>query len=191
MNRNFAKLLTVGMVSVATLGGSLALAGSKGDAAEIALFEKAGHDITSAIGIAEKTTGGKAVGAEFTEKKGAGLWEVETVAGTTFTEVKIDSTSGEVVKQKDKDAADDEKEGATPDKLGAPLAELAAKAAAAGGGKVMAIGFDEENGTVKGIEVEIVKNGAVETFTLDAASGKLAPATETGNSGDEADEGSN
>ncbi len=189
MNRNLVRIMTIGMVSLTALGGTLAWAGP--DASEIALFEKAGHDIRSAIGAAEKATGGQAVGAEFTEKKGAALWEVETVAGSKVSEVRIDASTGAVVTQKDKDAADDEHEGATPDRLGAPLAELVAKAEAASGGKVMAIGFDEEDGKINGIEVEIVKNGAVEAFTLDAASSKLSPASESGNSQDEADEGAN
>jgi len=192
MNRKLGHILTVGMVSVGALGGTLAWAGSSnGDAAEVALFGKAGQDIKSAVASAEKASGGQAVGAEFAEKNGEAIWEIETVAGTKVSEVKINAATGALVTQKDKDAADDEHEGATPDKLGAPLAELVTKAEAASGGRVMAIGFDEENGKIDGIEVEIVKNGAPQTFTLDATSGKLSPAIENGSGQDEADEGAN
>lgn len=192
MNRKLIRIVTAGVVSCTALGGTLAWAGSSnGDAAEIALFEKAGQDIKSAVASAEKASGGQAVGAAFAEKNGEAMWEIETVTGTKVSEVKINATTGALVTQKDKDAADDEHEGATPDKLGAPLADLVTKAEATSGGKVMAIGFDEEKGKIKGIEVEIVKNGALETFTLDATSGKLTPAIETGNGQDEADEGAN
>ena len=63
--------------------------------------------------------------------------------------------------------------------LGAPLADLAAKAAAAGEGKVMSIDADHEDGKFRGIEVEIVKaDGSVHDFILNAADGKLTPSME-------------
>ena len=164
------------MVSAAALTGAAMASGS--DAQEIALFQKAQHDISAAIKAAETASGGKAVAAEFDEKDGAGLWEIKTVAGTKSAEVKIDAASGQVVKTEDKGDVADKKDAVTPDMLGGTLADLVAKAEAEadGAGKVMAIEADHENGQFRGMEVEIVKaDGSVHDFILNPADGKLTP----------------
>lgn len=173
MKRTLFTLLTAGMVSAAALTGTAAFAGP--DAAEIALFQKAGHGIADAIRTAEKTTGGKAVNVEFDEKADVGLWEVKTVAGTRRAEVRIDATTGQVVVTKDKGDIADKKAAVTPEMLGAPLVDLVAKAEAAGGGKVIKIEFEHKDGKPLGLEVEIVKeDGSLHTFLM-AADGKLTP----------------
>lgn len=160
------------------------------DASEIALFQKAAQDISAAIRTAETTTGGKAVQAEFDEKDGAGLWEVKTVTGTQGAELRIDATSGKVVSTRDRGALSADPDAITPQMLGAPLTDLVAKAEAAGGGKVMSIDGDHENGRFRGMEVEIVKaDGTIQRFVLDPADGKLNPVS-TRSETDDGDAGS-
>lgn len=184
MTRRPITLLAAALVSTAALSAGAAFADS--DQQEITLFQNAAHDMRAAIATAEDATGGKAVEAEFDEDDGTGMWEVETVAGTRRAEVKIDATTGAVVKTKDKGDLADKDQPVTPDMLGAPLAELVAKAEAAGGGKVMSI--DYEHGRLAGIEVEIVKpDGSLQEFIMDPASGTLTPLT-AGQDEDEAGE---
>lgn len=189
MNRTVFVMLTAGMVSAGALTGAALAAGSN-DQAEIALFQKAQHDIVAGIKAAEAASGGKAVGAEFEDKKGTGIWEVKTVAGTKRAEVKIDAATGKVVTTKDKGDVSDEDDAVMPEMLGGALADLVAKAEAAGGGKVMAIEADHEDGEFRGIEVEIVKaDGSAHDFVLNPADGKLTPAVKGhGDDGHEDDE---
>jgi|GEM_PF-1082435 len=186
MKRSIVTLLTGAMISAAALAGGAAWAGSKDDPAEIGLFQKAPHDIRAAIATAEGATGGKAVEAEFDEHDGAAIWEIKTVAGTKRAEVKVDATTGQVVKTKDKGDVADKKNPVTPEMLGAPLADLVTKAEAAGGGKVMSI--DYEHGKSAGIEVEVVKaDGSLHAFIMNPADGKLTPLA-AGRDNDEAGE---
>lgn len=190
MKRSIITLVAGGMVSAAALGGGAALAGSDhaGDQAEIALFQNAAHDIRAAIAAAEGATSGKAVEAEFTEEDGAPLWEVKTVAGTTRAEVNVDPATGQVVHTKDKDDDAGSTDAVTPEMLGAPLVDLVTKAEAEGGGKVMSIDYEHENGQAVGVEVEIVNaDGTVHEFLMNPADGKLTPLV-AGQDGDEGDE---
>lgn len=176
MKRTIFTILTAGMVSAAALTGT-AFAGSKDDQAGIALFQKAQHDVTAAIRAAETASGGKAVAAEFDEKNGAGIWEVKTVTGTKRAEVKIDATTGQIIKTEDKGDIADKNDAVTPEMLGGSLTDLVAKAEAEGAGKVMSIEGDHEDGQFRGLEVKIVAaDGAVHDFILNPADGKLTPA---------------
>lgn len=175
MKRTLFTIVTAGMVSVAALGGA-ALASDHKDAAEIALFQKATHDVGAAIKAAETASGGKAVSAEFDDKDGSGIWEVKTINGTKRAEIKIDAATGQVVKTSAKGDAAKDDHAVTPEMLGGTLADLVAKAEAQGGGKVMAIDPDHENGQFRGMEVEIVKaDGSVHDFILHPTDGKLTP----------------
>ncbi|MBS0564843.1 MAG: PepSY domain-containing protein [Proteobacteria bacterium] len=176
MKSKLTVLLTGTLLSAATLVGVAAHAGSSNDTAEVGLFQKAQQDVGAAIRAAETATGGKAVSAEFSDKGGSGIWSVETVTGTKRVDLKIDAASGEVIETKDEVADAGNETAEVTDAGGAPLAELAAKAAAAGGGKVMSIDFENENGKAAGVGVEIVlSDGSVQDFHMDAASGKLTP----------------
>ena len=170
-------ILTILAATAVSTGGLAGVAYAKSDdTAEIALFQKAQHDIVAGIKAAETASGGKAVGAEFEDEDGAPAWEVKTMTGTKYSKVTVDAATGKVLKTKEKSDKDD---AVTPEMLGAPLTDLAAKAAAAGEGKVMSIDADHEDGKFRGIEVEIVKaDGSVHDFILNAADGKLTPSME-------------
>ncbi|HRO00115.1 MAG TPA: PepSY domain-containing protein [Nitrobacter sp.] len=170
-------IIALALMSATALGGGAALASDHAeDQAEIALFQQAAHDIRAAIATAEGATGGTAVEAEFTEEDGAPMWEVKTVAGTTRAEVNVDPATGQVVKTSDKDEGGDGNAAVTPEMLGAPLADLVTRAEAAGGGKVMSIDYEHENGQAVGAEVEIVNaDGTVHEFLMNPADGTLTP----------------
>ena len=156
MKKSIITILAATTLSAGALTGA-AFADSN-DTAEIAAFQKAQHDVIAGI---------KAASAEFDHENGAGLWEVETVNGTKYAEVRIDAATGNVVSTKDKSDRDD---AVTPQMLGAPLADLASKAAATGAGKVMSIEAEHDDGKFRGIEVEILKaDGTVHDFILGAA----------------------
>ncbi|MDN5926216.1 MAG: PepSY domain-containing protein [Hyphomicrobiales bacterium] len=146
--------------------------------------------MAAAVKAAEASSGGKAVGAEFSEKDGAGLWEVEMVNGTKRSEVKIDASTGAVVKTKDKGDIADKDHPVTLDMLGAPLTDLVTKAETEGAGKVMSIDFEHEDGEPVGLAVEIVKaNGVIQDFILNPADGKLTPATGQSDEGQDEEDG--
>ncbi len=189
MKSRTATIFTAGLASAIALSAGIALAGGKADEAEVRAFLKAPHGIEAAIKTAEGATGGKAVGAEFDEKKGAGIWEVETVNGTKRAEVRVDATTGEVEKTKDKGDVADDDEPVTPDMLGGTLSDLVVRAETAGGGKVMSIDFEHEDGAPKGLAVEIAKpDGSHEAFLMNPADGKFSPMVDQSDDG-EADEG--
>lgn len=169
-------ILTILAATAVSTGGLAGVAYAKSDdTAEIALFQKAQHDIVAGIKAAETASGGKAVGAEFEDEDGTPAWEVKTMAGSKYSKVTVDAATGKVLKTREKS----DKDAVTPEMLGAPLTDLAAKAAAAGEGKVMSIDADHEDGKFRGIEVEIVKaDGSVQDFILNAADGKLTPSME-------------
>lgn len=182
MKRTLTTILAAGVALPAALAGGLAWAGNdKNDQAEVQLFLKAPHDISAAITAAEASAGGKAISAEFDEKKGAGRYEIDAVAGDKLVEIKVDATTGKVTDTKDRGALTDQDDDdyVDPAKLGAPLAELVATAEKESGGKVMAIGLEHEDGKMAGVEVEIaMADGTVHDFLIDAASGKLTPQTD-------------
>ena len=167
--------LTAALVSAGLLTGGAALAA---DRDEVTQFRAAPHSITAAIAAAEKAAGGQAVAAEFDDDRNGGHYEVDVVAGDKLHEITIDASTGAVKKTEDKGtlANLDKDDAITPAQLGAPLAELVAKAEKASGEKVMAIGYEHEDGKPVGIEVELGKaDGSSPSFLLDVASGTLTP----------------
>lgn len=183
MKRTTFTILAAAMASAAAVSGA-AFADSK-DASEIALFQKARHDATAAVSAAEAASGGKAVSAEFGEKgSAAGQWEVKTVVGSQRIETRIDAATGEVIKGGETDDTADKSDVVTPQMIGGTLPELIAKAEAAGGGKVMSIGADHEDGKFRGMEVELATaDGSLHDFLLNPADGKMTPVVE-GHDGD-------
>lgn len=175
MNRKIMSLVTVVLVS-ATATAGVALADKRDHRQEAASFLAAKQAITAAISAAEGSTGGKAVKAEFDEKKGTSLWKVRTVNGTKRADVRIDATTGQVIDTRDKGDVSAKRDSVTPDMLGGALADLISKAEAAGGGKVMSIDVERRRDGGVGVEVELVKaDGTAQDFLMNPADGKLTP----------------
>ncbi|WP_299912847.1 PepSY domain-containing protein [uncultured Paracoccus sp.] len=188
MKRKLVTLLTAGAVSAAALAGGTAFASSKGnDQAEVQAFLGASQDITAAINAAETASGGKAVAAEFDENRGSGYYEVDTIANGKQVSVEIDASTGKVIKTTDEGdvAKADDDDIVDPAQLGAPLAELVAKAEQSGGGKVMSISAEHESGQAGMIEVELANpDGTTQEFAM-AADGKMTPQVDDDGEDDE------
>lgn len=179
MKRKLVTFLTAGAVSAAALGGGMAFADNKGDdQAEVQAFMAAPQSLTQAISAAEAASGGTAVGAEFDHHKRSSFYEVDTIANGRQISVEIDASTGAVIKTEDEgDVANaDDDDIVDPAQLGAPLAALIATAEqASGGGKVMSIKAEHENGPAPEIEVEIANaDGSAQEYTM-AADGSLTP----------------
>ncbi len=186
MKRKFLTLVTAGAVSAAALTGGAAFADNDAkDRAEVQAFLGATQDIVAAISAAETASGGKAVAAEFDEKRGASLYEVDTIANGKQISVKIDANTGAVVRTEDEgDIANaDDDDIVDPTQLGAPLAQLVATAEQNGGGKVMSISAEPENDAAR-IEVELANaDGSTQEFLM-AADGTMTKRAEDGDDGD-------
>lgn len=178
MKRRLVTFLTAGAVSMAALGGIGAYASDSGggDRAELQAFLAAPQDIAAAIKAAEAASGGVAVAAEFDEKRGAGVYEVDTVARGRVISVKVDAATGAVIGTEDEGdlASADEDDRVDPAMLGAPLAQLVTLAEKGGEGRVMSIGLDggrHRDGTV---EVELANADGAREYRM-AADGALTP----------------
>ena len=167
--RKLITVLMAGAVSVAAMTGG-AFAGDDGDdRAEVQAFLGASQTLTDAIKSAEAASGGIAVKAEFDDHNGTPAYEVDTIASGKQMTVKIDATSGAVLKTEDEgNIANAEADDITdPAQLGAPLAELIAKAEQSGKGKVISIDAERDNGTTTVIEVELANaDGSTQDFTV-------------------------
>ena len=88
------------VATIVALGGAagIAQAGDKPDSAEMAKLMAAKTSLTQAIAIAEKETGGKAIGADFDNQDGAFSLEIEVLKDNAVSKVIIDADTGKVVK---------------------------------------------------------------------------------------------
>ena len=176
-------------VSVAAMAGGAFASNDGKDQAEVQAFLGAPQTLTAAIKAAETASNGTAVKAEFDDHKGTPAYEVDTIAGGKQITVKIDAASGAVLKTEDEgDIAKAEADDITdPALLGAPLAELVAKAEQAGQGKVMSIGAEVDDGKTPVVEVELANaDGSTQDFTI-APDGTLTKATDHHDDGEHGD----
>ncbi len=192
MKRKLAMFLTATGVSAMALSAGAAIADSNDDQAEIQAFLGASQNITAAITAAEAASGGQAVAAEFDENKGRGQYEVDTIANGKHISVEIDAATGKVIKTQDEgDVANaDDDDIVDPAQLGAPLAQLVARAEQNGAGKVMSISAEHENGNAVTVDVELANaDGTTQEFAM-AADGSMTPHAdgggENGEGGDDA-----
>lgn len=178
MKRKLMTLLAAGAVSATAVAGGAAFAsGDDNDQAEVQAFLGATQDITAAISAAEAASSGTAVAAEFDDKNGTGLYEVDTIANGKQISVQIDASSGQVIKTEDEgDIANADSDDITdPAQLGAPLPQLIAMAEQNGSGKVMSIDYEVKDGQPGVIEVELANtDGTTQEFAM-AADGTMTP----------------
>lgn len=189
MKRKLMTLLTAGTVTMAALAGTAAFANthSADDKAEVQAFLGGAQSISAAIGAAETASGGKAVAAEFDQKGGVAFYEVDTIANGKQVSVQIDAASGKVIKSEDEGdvAKADDDDIVDPAQLGAPLADLVAKAEQQSQAKVMSISAEHEGGKAGLIEVEVAKaDGSTQEFAM-AQDGTMTPIVDTQDGDDE------
>lgn len=191
MKRKLMTLVTAGAVTMAALGGTVAFANTQSgdDKAEVQAFLGGAQNISAAIGAAEAASGGKAVAAEFDQKNDLAFYEVDTIANGKQVSVEIDAASGKVIKSEDEgDIANaDEDDIVDPAQLGAPLADLVAKAEQQSQAKVMSISAEHEAGQAGLIEVEVAKaDGSTQEFAM-APDGTLTLIVDTEDGGADED----
>lgn len=99
-------LATFAILSATAIVGAYAASSTENDALAI---EAAKIGMTQAVTAAEQHIGGKAARAEYERHKGQWVFDVEVVKGKKVMDVKIDSTSGQVISAaEDKTDRDDE-----------------------------------------------------------------------------------
>lgn len=195
---------TSGLVGLSLLAGVAARAESHGkanDATEVQQFLGAKVAIADAVKAAEGATGGKAVSAEFDSDKAGAYFDVETLSGDKYQDVKVSATDGKVLgTTEDKAEAGDKSDANELAALGQmkmTLTDVIAKAEKESGGKVMAVGYsseDEGNATAI-IEIEVAKaDGTTQALAMNPADGTLkavAGHEQNGDNDDAGEEGEN
>lgn len=135
--------------------------------------------LADAISAAEKHAGGKALDATFEDKGGNPAYHIKTYQHSAVWEGSVDANSGAVIGQgkTTPEAQLDQEDRAELSALQSAkvtLSQAVAMAEKHAGGKAIDAGLEERGGKVA-YEVEVVKNGAVETVLVDPASGQATP----------------
>ena len=189
---------TAGLLGLTALGGTVATAQSSSnsdDAAEVQAFLKSTTSITQAIQTAESESGGVAVNAEFDNSKSGPFYEVDTVNGDKLASIKIDAASGSVTQSQDEGVlsqnSGEDDDDISADQVTMKLADVVSKAESQSGSKVMAVGYEAEDGTAKSVEIELASaDGKTQVMALDPATGKMTAVAATEGNGDN-DQGGN
>ena len=93
MNRKVYQVVLVALVTMA-IGSASAAESAENDALAIA---GAKISLTQAVAAAEQQVGGRASKAEYERHEGQSVFDVEVVKGKSVMDVKVDSTSGQVI----------------------------------------------------------------------------------------------
>lgn len=147
--------------------------------AAMAAFQGSPMSLTDAVRVAEGAGQGQVVGAEFSVKDGAGVWEVTTQDGPTETDHLIDPAAGTILSSmpdtEGPEAGDDETK-ELADMAAAKVSILDAVAAIeAQGGQAMEVEYGYENGTLI-FEGKVVNaDGSASEVLVDAQSGQVTP----------------
>jgi uncharacterized membrane protein YkoI len=145
--------------------------------AEIQAFENAKVSLADAISAAEKHTQGKAMDAAFADYNGAPAYEVKTFQNGAVWDGIIDADSGEMIGEGETTAEsdldrDDKAELAAFKTTKQTLLQALKAAEEHAGGKAIDGGLEEVDGKVV-YEVEVVKNGKVETVDVNPENGEI------------------
>jgi len=189
------------LVSMALVGGSIAIAGSNGgpqdansDRAEVNRFLSSPTSLTNAIKTAEGETGGRAVVAEFNGEDKISVFEITTLNGDAVTSVEIDTVTGKVVDTEKEGMLsrlinDDPKEFAGLSTMKLSLTELISRAEAKAGGKVMDINFEADDMTGKAApHVEVARaDGTSLVLAVNPGDGSMTVVADADRNGDDMD----
>lgn len=144
---------------------------------EIQAFENAKVSLSDAISAAEKHTQGKAMDAAFADYNGGPAYQVKTFQHDAVWDGIIDATSGEIIgegettSESDLDR-DDKAELAAFKTAGHTLLQALKAAEEHAGGKAIDGGLEEVDGKVV-YEIDVVKNGTLETVDVNPESGQV------------------
>jgi uncharacterized membrane protein YkoI len=148
--------------------------------AELAAFQNIKMTLGNAISAAEKHAGGKALDVSFEDKGGTPAYNVKTYQNNAVWEGKVDANSGQVIGQgktipESQLDQEDKAELTGLHNAKVALAQAVGMAEKHANGKAIDAGLEERNGKVA-YEIEIVKNGAIQTVMVDPASGQVTAA---------------
>jgi uncharacterized membrane protein YkoI len=88
------RILFAAALAATALGTAYA---ARNDAGDAAVLSQAKITLSQAIASAERHTGGRAVHARIENENGSAVYGVETVQGSTATDVKVDAGDGHVL----------------------------------------------------------------------------------------------
>ena len=164
--------LGIGTIAIAS-GQIPAISGAKiSDAVAIA---KSKISLEQAIAIAQKTVKGDLISAEFDQNDymAGGEYEIEFITNGVEHEVKIDSSSGKVLKTKqEKLDAEDLAEYNAMKQAQITLTQAMQKATQSVGGKITEAEFDFDNG-IPAYEIEIANGMDIHKLVIDGMNGQV------------------
>jgi uncharacterized membrane protein YkoI len=148
--------------------------------ADIQAFENAKVSLADAITAAEKHTQGKAIDAAFADYNGTPAYQVKTFQHGAVWDGMIDATSGEVIGQgettpENKLDREDKAELAAFQTAKQSLIQALKAAEQHTGGKAIDAGLEETEGKVV-YEIEVVKNGELQSVEVNPESGQVIAA---------------
>jgi len=164
--------LGIGTIAIAS-GQIPAISGAKiSDAVAIA---KSKISLEQAIAIAQKTVKGDLISAEFDQNDymAGGEYEIEFITNGVEHEVKIDSSSGKVLKTKqEKLDAEDLAEYNAMKQAQITLTQAMQKATESINGKIIEAEFDFDNG-IPAYEIEMAKGMEIYKLMIDSMNGQV------------------
>ena len=167
-----ASVLGIGTLAVAS-GQIPAISGAKtSDAVAIAQSK---ISLEQAVAIAQKNITGDLVSAEFDQNDymAGGEYEIELINNGVEHEVKIDASSGKVLKSKqEKIDQDDLAEYNAMRQAQITLTQAMQKATQSVGGKITEAEFDFDNG-IPAYEIEIAKGMDINKLIIDSMNGQV------------------
>lgn len=164
--------LGIGTIAIAS-GQIPAISGAKtSDAVAIA---KSKISLEQAIAIAQKTVKGDLISAEFDQNDymTGGEYDIEFIANGVEHEVKIDASSGKILKTKQKKlCAEDIAEYNAMKQAQITLTQAMQKATESINGKIIEAEFDFDNG-IPAYEIEMAKGMEIYKLMIDSMNGQV------------------
>lgn len=170
------------IIAISTLGiGTLAIAASQTSAissvetSDAVAIAKSKISLEQAIAIAQKTVKGDLISAEFDQNDymGGGEYEIKFVANGVEHEVKIDASTGKVIKSKqEKMDQDDIAEYNAMKQSQITLTQAMQKATQSINGKIIEATFDFDDG-IPAYEIEIAKGVQIHKLTINSTNGQV------------------
>ena len=174
-------IIAVGALFIGTGIGTIAIASgqipaiSGAETSDAVAIAKSKISLEQAIAIAQKTVKGDLISAEFDQNDymAGGEYEIQFVTNGVEHEVKIDASSGKVLKTKqEKLDAEDTSEYNDMKQAQITLTQAMQKATQSINGKIIEAKFDIDNG-IPAYEIEIAKGMEIHKLVIDSMNGQV------------------
>ncbi len=166
--------IALGIGTIAIASGQIPAISNNGVSDAVAIA-KSKISLEQAIAIAQKTVKGDLISAEFDQNDyiEGDEFEIKSISGDTEYEVKIDASTGKVLKTKqEKLDQDDIAEYNAMKQAQISLIQAMQKATQSVSGKVLEAEFDLSNG-IPAYEVELAKGMQIHKLLIDSMTGNL------------------